>query len=117
MTPTPSVLKALLVVPAENGAPCTSLKAGAPNLTLVVYTSTAPAVTLPPEATPEATPESAMKRYCPLGSKAIWPGEPPGVLGSVMAAEPARAVRLVAVVDGVNPYAVTVLETASAVMR
>src|SRR6516164_3448753 len=113
MTPTPSVLKALLVVPAENGAPFTSLKAGAPTLTLVVYTSTAPLVRLPPEA----TPESAMKRYCPLGSKAIWPGEPPGVLGSVMAAEPARAVRLVAVVDGVNPYAVTVLETASAVMR
>src|SRR6516162_531517 len=112
MTPTPSVLNALLVVPAENGAPFTSLKAGTPDLTLVVYTSTAPAV-MP---LPEPTPESAMKRYCPLASKAIWPGEPPGELGSVMAAEPLRAVRLVAVVEGVNPKAVTVLETASAVI-
>src|ERR1700741_1034182 len=89
MTPTPRVFKPVVVVPAANGAPVTSLKAGLPEVTLVVYASTAPAILLEPEA----TPESATKRYWPLASKTICAGEPPGAVGRVMTAVPVRAVK------------------------
>jgi hypothetical protein len=36
MTPTPSVFKPVVVVPAANGAPITSLNAGTPEVTFVV---------------------------------------------------------------------------------